>query len=155
MEVPRFDVVVRVIEAMRAHGLAPALGGSGLLVALGLADTAHDWDVTVDAPVVTVDTALELAGLAYTDGSSGDAVYATRQRYVIDGGDHHVDVLVGFALRGPDGVERLPTRVTGLWQGIPLADPVVWQRAYTLLNRPEKAALLGRWLARSERTSAS
>lgn len=132
---------------MRAHGLVPALGGSGLLVALGLAETAHDWDVTVDAPVAAVDTALRLGGLSYTDATSGDALYATRRRYVIDGGDHQVDLLVGFALCGPAGVERLPTRVTGTWQGIPLADPVVWERAYTLLNRPEKAAALRRWLA--------
>lgn len=135
---------------MQAQGLSPALGGSGLLVALGLTDTAHDWDVTVDAPVATVYAALDGGGFTYTEATAGDGVYATGRRYVIDGVDHHIDLLVGFALRGPAGVEKLPTRISGTWRGIPLADPVVWERAYTLLNRPTKAAALRQWLASGE-----
>jgi len=50
------------------NALAPAVGGSGLLVALGLAEVAHDWDVTVDAPVPTVAAALDETSFSYRNG---------------------------------------------------------------------------------------
>ncbi|MBO0882449.1 MAG: hypothetical protein J2P17_19380 [Mycobacterium sp.] len=137
-----------MVQALTVHGLNPALGGSGLLVALGLADVAHDWDVTVDAPNTAVIAALADAALEYRDGTIREGIYATSRRYVIDGGSHDVDLLVNFALHTPTGIETLPTRVTGRWRGIPLADPAVWARAYRLLGRGAKAEALERWLSR-------
>jgi hypothetical protein len=127
--------------------VAPALGGSGLLVALGLTETARDWDLTVDAPEHVVRAALRDTGLSFRDGTARGGRYATECRFVIDGGDHSVDLLVGFALYGPSGIETLPTRISGHWNGLPLADPAVWARAYRLLDRPAKARALERWLA--------
>ncbi|AGP56349.1 hypothetical protein M271_24275 [Streptomyces rapamycinicus NRRL 5491] len=126
--------------------MEPALGGSGLLVALGLAEVAHDWDLTVDSPEDAVREALAEGGFRFSDRTGGDRLYATRRRFVIDGGDHSIDLLVGFALRSTDEVVPLPTRVTGAWRELPLADPVVWERAYVLLGRPGKAAALRQWL---------
>ncbi|MHA6629757.1 hypothetical protein ACU61A_30325 [Pseudonocardia sichuanensis] len=146
---PPLATVTRVVEVLQRHGMAPALGGSGLLVALGLTDRANDWDVAVDAPDDAVRAALDEAGLAYRDATDRSGVYATAWRYVIDGGDHDVDLLVRFALRGPDGVEQLPARVTGHWRGLPLGDPAVWLRAYRLLDRPGRADVLERWTART------
>lgn len=145
---PPLDVVTAVIDALRADGLVAAVGGSGLLVALGLADVAHDWDVTVDAAPASVAAALGRGGLACRDRTERGGIYASAARYVVDGGDHQVDLLVNFALRGPDGVERLPTLVSGGWRGLPLADPAVWARAYRLLGRTPKAVALEQWLAR-------
>lgn len=147
MRIPPLDVVERLVRSLRARGMEPAVGGSGLLVALGLAEEANDWDVTVDAPDDAVRRVLDEDGFAYSDGTSGDGLYATERRYVVDGGDHSVDLLVGFALQAEDGgVERVPARVTGTWNGLPLADPAVWARAYELLGRPAKAAALRDWL---------
>lgn len=148
MGTPPRDVVDHLVRALRARGMEPAVGGSGLLVALGLADTANDWDVTVDAPDDAVRRVLGEEGFRFADGTTRNATYATRRRFVVDGGDHSVDLLVGFALRSADGEVPLPTRVTGWWNGLPLADPAVWERAYVLLGRPEKAAALRRWLDR-------
>jgi hypothetical protein len=134
--------VTAVVEALTRAGLDPALGGSGLLVALGLLDVAHDWDVTVDADPATVRAALRSAELPFRDATLRTDPYRTAELLVVDGGDHEVDVLVGFALVGPGGTEPLPVRVTGRWRGLPLADPAVWRRAYVLLGRPERAALL-------------
>lgn len=142
MDTPPFGAVTRLVDALRSAGLTPALGGSGLLVALGLADTAHDWDLTVDAPEARVRAALDAGGFSYADRTSDTAPYATARRFVIAAGDHEIDLLLHFALHGPAGPEPLPTRVTGTWRGLPLADPVVWARAYDLLGRPEKAAAL-------------
>ncbi len=146
LRVPPTDLVVRVIDALVAGGFTPAVGGSGLLVALALTDVANDWDVTVDGDPAGVAAALRAAGVAYRDGTERGGIFDTAARLVVDGGDHDVDLLVGFALHGPDGVEALPTRVTGSWRGLPLADPVVWERAYRLLGRAPKADALQRWL---------
>ncbi|WP_199430959.1 hypothetical protein [Qaidamihabitans albus] len=153
VRIPPLDVVVRVVAALREQGLTPAIGGSGLLVALGLADVAHDWDVTVDsggtAGAAAVTAALDGAGIRYREDSERGGIYATGRRYVLDGGDHTLDLLLDFAMYGPDGAERLPTRVSGHWRGLPLADPAVWARAYRLLDRPAKADALERWLTAS------
>ncbi|MBN6038339.1 hypothetical protein [Amycolatopsis sp. 195334CR] len=146
MRIPPITVAQRVVTALEAGGFTAAVGGSGLLVALELSDVANDWDVTVDADAHEVGAALERAGLTYRDDTAGGG-YATDVRFVVSEAGHEVDVLVGFALRGPDGVERLPTRVSGHWRGLPLADPRVWARAYRLLDRPAKAEILDRWLA--------
>jgi hypothetical protein len=138
------------VDALTVHGLNPALGGSGLLVALGLADVARDWDVTVDGGNTAVIAALDDSGLKYRDGTVRDGIYATGRRYVVDGGGHDVDLLVNFALHAPTGAETLLTRVTGRWRGIPLADPAVWARAYRLLGRGAKAEALERWLSCTE-----
>ena len=47
------------VERLERAGVVVALGGSGLLAALGLADTAQDWDLTTDAPLHAVLDALE------------------------------------------------------------------------------------------------
>ena len=132
--------------------MEPALGGSGLLVALGLAEIAHDWDLTVDSPDDAVREVLDEGGFRFSDGTGGDPLYATRRRFVIDGGDHSIDLLVGFALRSADQVVPLPSQVTGSWRGLPLADPVVWEQAYVLLGRPGKAAVLRQWLTGESET---
>ncbi|MFC7620448.1 hypothetical protein [Microlunatus sp. GCM10028923] len=134
----------RLLSVLTAEGWQPALGGSGLLVALGLGTVAHDWDVTVDAPPDAVLAALDRAGLPYRDATRTDGVYGTDRCLKVH---DHLDLMVNFALRGPDGLEPLPTQVTGAWRGLPLADPVVWARAYRLLGRTAKADLLQDWLA--------
>ncbi len=139
---------MHVVEVLQAEGMRPAIGGSGLLVALGLSDVANDWDLTLDAAPSTVTEALDRAGVQYSDGTYAGDRYGTGCRYVVDGGDHQVDVVVNFSLREASGVTALPARVTGEWRGLPLADPVVWARAYRLLDKPNKAELLERWLSR-------
>ena len=149
MRIPPFEVVAKVVEVLQAAGLRPAVGGSGLLVGLGLSDTANDWDVSVDAAPETVAEALHGAGVDYSDRTQRGGTYATDRRYVIDGSDHQVDLLVNFSLRAATGqAVVLPTRVTGHWRGLPLADPMVWARAYRLLGRHDKADLLEHWLQR-------
>jgi len=51
-----------VVGALRERGAVAAIGGSGLLVALQLAASVRDWDVTTDAPLSIVEDALEAAG---------------------------------------------------------------------------------------------
>jgi len=86
------------------------------------------------------------SGAAVTAAPAGDAGYATRARFVVHADDHDVDVLVGFALFEDEQVVPLPTRVTRIWHGLPIADPAVWLRACRLLGRHQRADLLQQWL---------
>lgn len=144
-KLPPIAPMLAVLEALAAEGAVAAVGGSGLLAALALEDEVHDWDVTTEAPVEAVRKALLAIGLAFRADTDREGRYATRERFVVEEGP--VDVLVGFAIRTEDGVQELPTRVTGTWRGLPLADPAVWALAYRLLGRTEKADLLDAWLS--------
>jgi len=121
------------------------VGGSGLLAALGLINRVRDWDVTTDAPTPTVQAALSATGLPVVATSAGCGTYATRARFAVRGAGHDVDVLVGFALRNQGHVVPLPTRITRIWRGLPIADPEVWLQAYQLLGRKDRADLLQHW----------
>ena len=145
-QLPRLDVVLRTVSALQKPGLVTALGGSGLLAALGLTDTVRDWDLTTDAEPEAVAAALTSAHLKYDAVPAGDGPYATRARFCVDGDDHDVDLMVGFAVRSNGSRIALPTRVTGVRFGLPLGDPVVWALAYRLMGRDERAATLQAWL---------
>jgi hypothetical protein len=150
-QTPPLSVVTAVLEALQAHDAVAAVGGSGLLAALGLVDSVRDWDVTTDAATETVEAALAgVAGAAVTAASAGEAGYATRARFIVHSDDHDVDVLVGFALLEQQQVVPLPTRVTRMWRGLPIADPAVWLQAYRLLGRHHRADMLQRWLDADE-----
>jgi hypothetical protein len=80
-------VVTDVIAALQVHGVVAAVGGSGLLAALGLVDQVRDWDVTTDAATETVEVALRSTGLTYTRTVAGDQQYATRARFAVVAAD--------------------------------------------------------------------
>lgn len=144
--VPPDAAVRRVLSALGARGIEAAIGGSGLLAALGLVDRVNDWDVTTDAPAEIVRAALDDTGLVYRAATVRDGTYATRERFVVATDDHEIDVIVGFAAIVDGRVVAFPTRVTGEWRGLPLADPAVWADAYRHIGRSERADLLRRWL---------
>lgn len=143
---PPLGFVLRVVAALRAHGADAAVGGSGLLAALGLVDDVRDWDLTTDAETATVQSALNSIGVEYATAPSSDGPYGTRAHFTIAAPDHDVDVLVGFALREGDDYVQLPSRVTRTWHGLPMADPVVWLEAYRLLGRTQRVDVLQRWM---------
>jgi hypothetical protein len=146
VEVPDTSVVRLVLRKLEEGNLGAAIGGSGLLAALGLTDVVHDWDITTDGPISAVEDALKSTGAPYRQTPSGIGIYASDGLYVVDGGDHDIDVIVGFAVRVGNRKIELPTRISETWQGLPLADPTVWEQAYRLIGEHSKADLLSQWL---------
>jgi hypothetical protein len=134
---PLGDVVAR----LRAAGIDVALGGSGLLAALGLETTVRDWDLTTDA--AQDDVAATLASLSpVLVGSSGIHADSKVMLPALD-----LEVICRFAFVAGEGVIRIPTIATGTWNGVPLGSPEAWAVAYTLLGREPKAERLFRLLA--------
>jgi hypothetical protein len=144
--IPHVNVALTAVDALQKHSVVAALGGSGLLAALGLTDQVRDWDLTTDAEPEQVLAALDAAEVQHARTRSGDGGYATRARIRIDGGDHEVDLLVGFGFQIDGVTVPMPTRVTGHWRRLPLGNPAVWAQAYRLMGRTEKADLLQTWL---------
>jgi hypothetical protein len=144
--IPSTDVVRQIIDAIEHAGLPAAIGGSGLLAALGLVDDVRDWDVTTEGDADVVDAALRTCGYPVTLAPPDDPRYLTKVHYLVDAGDHEVDVMVDFAVVAPDGTEAFATRITRIWRGLPIGDPETWARAYRAIDRPARAAALEEWL---------
>jgi hypothetical protein len=135
-------VVRALCTALQDRGVVVAVGGSGLLAALGLVEEVRDWDLTTDADPADVAEVLAQAGWPFRPAAVRDGIYRTRERFVVDADDHEVDVLVGFAAVEDGRVVTFPTRVTGHWLGLPMADPEIWAHAYRAIGRPARAELL-------------
>ena len=133
---PPLEPLRSLVTRLEEEDVRCALGGSGLLAALGLIDTVHDWDLTVDA---SLERLIPLAGgwPFETAGSSG--VHADAKLMFPS---HSIEIIARFAFHGPRGVIRIPTVVTGRWQGVPLGSAEAWLVAYHLLERPAKRDLL-------------
>ena len=133
---PPLAPLLAIVARLEAAGIRCALGGSGLLAALGLTDTVHDWDLTADAPLERLvplarDWPFETAG---SSGVHADAkLMFPRQA---------IEVIARFAFHGPRGVIRIPTVTAGRWRGVPLASAEAWLVAYDLLERAAKRDLL-------------
>lgn len=147
-DMPRLDVVENVVSVLERYRIIAALGGSGLLAALGLNTRVRDWDLTTDASVENVEAALASSTLAHSRVAAGDGRFASRARFSIVGGDHEVDLIVGFAIRSAGRIVKLPTRVTGQWRGLPLGDPVSWELGYRLMGREQRSVMLRTWLGK-------
>jgi hypothetical protein len=151
LAMPPFATLLRLLDACTATGVIAAVGGSALLASDGLINVVHDWDVTTDAPVDVVARALDRLQVPFHDRTVGHDPYHTQQLVTVNAGDHSIDVIVGFSLLDDHGrVVELPTRISGWWRGLPMADPAVWQLAYTLLGRLDRAELLQQVIDASE-----
>lgn len=141
---PPLEPVRSIVAALDAAGLPVAVGGSAVLAALGLVDVVRDWDVAVQGDPDAVGRILDSLGLTVADRTEHVPPFATVRRFVVDAGDHDLDVLVGFALRDGPAVWRVPVRVFSTWHGLPIAHPADWERAYRLMGRTDRADGLAR-----------
>ncbi|MGY6497178.1 MAG: hypothetical protein ACXIUP_03015 [Microcella sp.] len=145
---PPLEPVRGLQAALIAGGVPCVVGGSALVAARGLVDHVNDWDLVVDAGRA-VDTTRIIGELGLTVRETRDAhpPFETELLIAVDAGDHDIDVMVGFAVRGPDGERvdvstRAEPGAFGGWQGLRLGRADEWARAYTAMGREARAALL-------------
>ena len=142
LKTPPLTGLRAAVAALEAAGLEVALGGSGLLAAHGMVGEVRDWDLTTDASFDEVLEALaigEVPVFAARDGAPDEAPHASHALLALAG---RVDLIIGFAILDEHGNRiSLPTRITGRWNDLPLGDLTVWEKAYTLLGRPDRATL--------------
>ena len=87
-EFPDLTVVRRIFNCFDGHGLVGALGGSGLLAALGLTQVVHDWDITTDSAASIVEVALADTGFPYESKVAGDGTFASTAPFIVDAASH-------------------------------------------------------------------
>jgi hypothetical protein len=138
---PPLEPLRGTVDRLERAGVVVALGGSGLLAALGLTDSVGDWDLTTDAGLDRVRAALAGEGITHT---GPDELHADR-KLTLAGGT--VEVIVGLAFHTRRGLVRIPTWVCGRWRGLPIGSPEAWAVAYHLLGRAAKSEALFAHLA--------
>lgn len=134
--IPPLPRLLATVERLERSGIVVALGGSGLLAALGLIDEVRDWDLTTDSSAESVRAALRGEPLTH---KGQDELHAD-QKLMLAGGT--IEVILGFAFHTEGGVVHIPTVVTGRWQGVPLGSPECWAVAYDLLAHPTKSEMV-------------
>ncbi len=137
---PPIEGAREIVARLERAGIACALGGSGLLAALGLATAVGDWDLTTDASREAVTSAL--TGMAWVHKGS-DALHAD-EKFMFP--SLELEVIRRFTFFVSGGTVHLPTRVTRRWNDLPVGSPEAWAVAYALLERDEKSERLFAWL---------
>lgn len=140
---PTFDDLLTISNIFKTAGIEFALGGSGLMYAIGLTVTIHDWDLTTDEPWSKIEPLLQGFDYHYLEA---DDFYATNYRCKIKVGDSRIDLMGGFAIKTERGVHYVATEVTDHWLGVPVGSPEAWALAYKLMGRSEKAEILCNWV---------
>jgi hypothetical protein len=134
---PPVEPLLGVADILRRAGVDFALGGSGLLHALGLAEQVGDWDLTTDADPSMI---YRILGAMSQERCGPSGIHADAKVRLFGGA---VELILGMAFRTAAGVCRVPTIPSGHWRGVPLASPEAWWVAYSLLGRQAKADRLG------------
>lgn len=155
--------LVRMTDKLKESGISYALGGSGLLHALGLVEQVNDWDLLVECSKEKLLKVIE--GYSWQEQSSGDGLFASEYRIQVV--PISIDFIGYFALRSTKGIVKLPIDkghgegkrnregYKGSWQGIPLSTPETWYVAYKMMGRESKAELLYNYLKHTDRDEES
>lgn len=129
-----------VTSLLEHAGIDYVVGGSGMLLGLGLTDDVRDWDLMTDASEAEVRAALADTELAEESGPS--ELYGSGCKLRIEGTNPEVEIIIGFAIRSDRQDCRMPALTAGVRNGLRIASPEVWLAAYALMGRAEKANLL-------------
>lgn len=143
-QTPPLETVAAVLDALERAGVRGVVGGSAVLAAHGAVDAVRDWDVVVDADPAEVEAALARLAAPVSRVTGDDARFATEALFVVDAGDHAIDVMVRFRIRDGDDVVEIPARRGSVWRGLPIARAEDWIVAYRAMGRFERADALER-----------
>lgn len=128
---PGLSDLIRVSKKLTQANIAHALGGTGLLFALGFQVCPRDWDLTTDAPARRVAHALRLWSM---EKAGASAEFPSDYLIRLQGTESPIEIIGRFAIATPEGVIRIRTRVAGTFRAVPIAHPADWIRAYQAIG---------------------
>lgn len=133
-------VLREVTRQLELGGIDYVIGGSGMLLGLGLTDTVGDWDIMTEASEKEIRAALAAYTIVDADGPSD--LYRSAYKLRLEEVEPEVEIIGGFAVRTQRGICRLPA-LPGTGGGdLRIASPEIWFAAYTLMGRTAKAERL-------------
>lgn len=142
---PNSEYLQIIVSKFTECGLKVALGGSGLLYALGLTEVVHDWDLTTDESRQDVMQCLDAFHVVEKKRVSETFC----SEYILALPDEDIEIIGSYAIRYGIETCHLPSIIGGSWGNVPLASPEVWAVAYDLMGRLGKAELLFGYLERT------
>ena len=141
---PSFEALELISKRFSKSNILHALGGSGLLFALGINQEVRDWDIATEASLENVMEALE--GLE-SKLIPNNELFKSHYLIKVTHNNTEIDIIGHFSIKKSDGDHHaVPVKIFGYWNSIPLADPKEWLLAYKLMGRYEKAAKLESYL---------
>lgn len=144
VSLPPREPLRMVTERLDAAGIEWAVGGSGLLAALGLVERVNDWDVQVECEP----EALKFLFRTLPHEFHGHGGCHADWKLAFEA--QRTEVIPRFAFFVPAGVVRVQMHVTRHWQGLPIASPEGWAVAYWLMGRYDEPEHRVRRAARAE-----
>jgi hypothetical protein len=142
---PPLEGLLALTSRLDAARLAWAVGGSGLLAALGLVDRVNDWDVQVDAGPEALQALF--AGVPHEFHGHGGC----HADWKLSFEHERTELIPRFAFFVPGGVARIPFAVSRTWRGLHIAGPEGWACAYALMGEFDEPSLRARRAERAER----
>lgn len=143
MKLPSFEALKEISDRLKKANIKHALGGSGMLAHLGLLEEVRDWDVTTDASRDQVEALIQDLEYEYVKPSG---LYASEYLFKLKIKDTAIDLIGSFAIKTDKGIFKLPTIISGEWDGVPVGSPGAWAKAYELMGRSEKAKMLSEYI---------
>lgn len=149
----KFDVLCRMAAEFNRGRLVWALGGSLMLYFKGIVTDFHDIDLMI-AP----EDGAEAAKMMEALGAEAKPVKPSARfqsdhiwKFCLDGVD--VDMIAGFGIvfegqkfAFPFGKDDIAEIIDFNGEKIPLQGVAAWREYYRLMERPEKTALIDRWM---------
>ena len=146
----KLHVLSQIAKALNERGVIWAVGASGMLYLNGVTDTFHDLDIMVsEACAECAEEAL--AALGRLIERNPNPQYRTKRFLEYTVADVEVDMMAGFVIvkggisyPAPFDETHIEKYVEVDGQTVPLQSLSDWERYYTLMNRPAKAAMCRR-----------
>lgn len=136
--------LLSVVKIIEQNNIKYALGGSGLLLRLGLANTVNDWDITIEYPKNELLNILKHFDVKEIE--SGDHPFASKYKLLVHSVHPKVEIIGYFSIKTESGVCKLPALSEDRWCDVQIGSPEVWYVAYSLMNRTEKSNKLYSYL---------
>jgi hypothetical protein len=138
--------ILEFFSLLKKHNISFSLGGSGMLVALGLlpASERNDWDILSDCPM---DQILPL--LTDSKHIQPQKPFASEYLLKFEHLGEKIDWIGKFAIYDQNNhLHQFTSMPHSYHLGVPLSDPKDWLKVYELLNRKDKVEILKSYLHR-------
>ncbi|MGG2026972.1 hypothetical protein AB1282_14830 [Gottfriedia sp. S16(2024)] len=140
----KINNLMTITNQLKRKNIKYALGGSGLLYALGLVNYVNDWDITTDEFKKDIIGALSLFKIE--EITSGKFPFASDYKLTFIENNQEIEIIGNFSIHSSLGICNIPSVITSEWRGIAIGSAESWYVAYKLMNREEKANLLYNFL---------
>lgn len=142
---PDFVDLQELSKQLSGAGIVHALGGSGLISYLGLPIAVNDWDITTDASIQDVESALQ--GMHFVKVEQ-EGAYKSAYLLKIKLNQSEADVIGRFAILDNEEIITIQTIVTDYWESVPIGSLKEWLKAYRAMGNLERVSMLEAYLKR-------